>query len=189
VQAGAGQVRNGGLEGVEAVVEGQQRVMAEGHDDGLILDRQDCRSAVLRVSTAVEDGGSLPPLGHRLRVDPVASGEPPQALLTMLYRSTDRRSRCGAPMLNLAHSASFHACGKTAPSNPGIKHLGDVLAVVQADLLADIEWKIRDAIAEWRFQPDTRFVVDTTPEEDDRLHLQNFAEDEMAMSAAGRFRR
>jgi hypothetical protein len=26
-------------------------------------------------------------------------------------------------MLNLAHSASFHACWKTAPSNPGIKHL------------------------------------------------------------------
>ncbi len=41
----------------------------------------------------------------------------------MLYRSTDRRCRCGAPMVNLAHSASFHACWKTAPSNPGIKHL------------------------------------------------------------------
>jgi ribosomal protein S18 acetylase RimI-like enzyme len=26
-------------------------------------------------------------------------------------------------MVNLAHSASFHACWKTAPSNPGIKQL------------------------------------------------------------------
>ena len=47
----------------------------------------------------------------------------PQALLTMLYRSTDRLRRCGAPMKNLAHSASFHSRDKPAPSNPGTKHL------------------------------------------------------------------
>jgi hypothetical protein len=29
-------------------------------------------------------------LGDRLLIDPVAPGERPQALLTMLYRSTDR---------------------------------------------------------------------------------------------------
>src|SRR3954470_6546725 len=43
----------------------------------------------------------------------------------MLYRSTDRLRRFGAPVQNLAHSASFHSCDKTAPSNHGIKHLGD----------------------------------------------------------------
>jgi hypothetical protein len=42
--------------------------------------------------------------------------------LTMLYRSTDCRSRCGAPVVNLTHSASFHSAEKNAPSNPGIKH-------------------------------------------------------------------
>src|SRR6185437_14023389 len=42
---------------------------------------------------------------------------------TMLYRSTDRLCRGGAAVKNLAHSASLHACEKTAPSNPGIKHL------------------------------------------------------------------
>ncbi len=41
----------------------------------------------------------------------------------MLYRSTDRLSRCGAPVKNLAHSASFHGMENIAPSNPGIKHL------------------------------------------------------------------
>ena len=66
---------------------------------------------------------TLLPLRHRFRVDPVAPGERPQALLTMLYRSTDRLRRCGAPVQNLAHSASFHSRDKTAPSNPGIKHL------------------------------------------------------------------
>jgi hypothetical protein len=47
VQAGAGEVRKRGLEGVEAVVQRQQRVAAEGHKDGLVLDRQDRRSGLL----------------------------------------------------------------------------------------------------------------------------------------------
>jgi hypothetical protein len=46
-----------------------------------------------------------------------------QALLTMPYRSTEWRSRCGAAAENLAQSASLRACEKTAPSNSGIKHL------------------------------------------------------------------
>jgi hypothetical protein len=53
-----------------------------------------------------------------------ASGSTPQALLTMLYRSTHRRCRGGAPVKNLAHSASFHSKENNAPSKPGIKHLG-----------------------------------------------------------------
>ena len=54
----------------------------------------------------------------------VALGQRPQALLTMLYRSTDRLCRAGAPVKNLAHSASLHAGENGAPSNPGIKQLG-----------------------------------------------------------------
>jgi hypothetical protein len=41
----------------------------------------------------------------------------------MLYRSTDRLCRCGAPVKNLAHSASFDSELKDAPSKPGIKQL------------------------------------------------------------------
>src|SRR3954452_7688729 len=41
----------------------------------------------------------------------------------MLDRATDRRCRAGAPMQNLAHSASLHSGEKSAPSNPGTKHL------------------------------------------------------------------
>jgi hypothetical protein len=40
----------------------------------------------------------------------------------MLYRSTDRLSRRGAPVKNLAHSASFDSCHKNAPSKCGTKH-------------------------------------------------------------------
>ena len=41
-----------------------------------------------------------------------------------LYRSTDRLCRCGAPMEYLAHSASLQSGVTSAPSKPGIKHLG-----------------------------------------------------------------
>jgi hypothetical protein len=44
--------------------------------------------------------------------------------LTMLYRSTHRRCRRGAPVKNLAHSASLQLLDKTAPSKFGIKQLG-----------------------------------------------------------------
>src|SRR5918993_3130799 len=57
------------------------------------------------------------------RVDAVALGQGPQARLTLLYRSTDCRRRCGAPVVNLSHSASLHSREKGAPSNPGIKQL------------------------------------------------------------------
>jgi hypothetical protein len=46
--------------------------------------------------------------------------------LTMLYRSTDRLCRRGAPMQNLAHSASFESLDKDAPSKAGTKQLGDL---------------------------------------------------------------
>lgn len=56
-------------------------------------------------------------------IDAIALRKRPQARLTMLYRSTDRLCRCGAPMQNLAHSASFDSDVNDEPSKPGIKHL------------------------------------------------------------------
>ena len=53
--------------------------------------------------------------------------------MTMLYRSTDRRCRRGAPMVNLSHSASFHSAVKSAPSNSGIKHLDSLQSGDEAD--------------------------------------------------------
>src|SRR5258707_12687943 len=53
----------------------------------------------------------------------MALGQRSQALLTILYCSTDCLRRCGAAVQNLSHSASFHCLENNAPSNPGIKHL------------------------------------------------------------------
>src|SRR5690349_23516797 len=90
---------------------------------GRLLDREHGRARLLGTGALVLDRGALLPLGHRLRVDPVAPGENSQALLTMLDRSTHCRRRAGAPMQTLAHSASFHYNEKSAPPKPGTKHL------------------------------------------------------------------
>ena len=42
-----------------------------------------------------------------------------QALLTMLYRSTDGLSRAGASGQYLAHSAAFHSAEKSHRQSPG----------------------------------------------------------------------
>ena len=42
------QVRDGRLQGVEAIVERQQRMATESHDDRLVLDREDGRPRLLR---------------------------------------------------------------------------------------------------------------------------------------------
>src|SRR5919107_5713206 len=123
VQGRACQVWDGGLKRVEAVVERQKRVAPESDNDGLLLDRQHRRSGLARAGWQIGIGCALPPLRDRFLVDAIALGERSQTLLTMLYRSTNRRRRCGAPMVNLAHSASRHSCEKSAPSNPGIKQL------------------------------------------------------------------
>src|SRR3984957_5296410 len=98
-------------------------MLSERHDDGLVLNGKDGGSGFWRAGGSVSDRATLLPFCHRLGVDAVALGQDPQALLTMLYRSTDCRSRCGAAVENLAHSASFHSREKTAPSKSGIKHL------------------------------------------------------------------
>ena len=55
----------------------------------------------------------------------------------MLDRSTNRLSRRGAAVKNLAHSASFHSNVKIAPSNPGIKHLAK-LEGMGVDSISDL---------------------------------------------------
>src|SRR3984957_14248181 len=80
-----------------------------------------------RPSRQIGDRSPTLPLGGGLLIDPEALGQRPQALLTMLYRSTDRLSGRGAPVQNLAHSASFESLDKDAPSKAGTKHLAPII--------------------------------------------------------------
>ena len=107
MQRRSGQVRNSGLQGVETVIQRQQRVLAEGNDNRFFLDGEHRGMSILRAGSHIGSVTPAPPLGDRLRVDPVALGQDPQALLTILYCSTDCRCRAGASVKNLSHSASF----------------------------------------------------------------------------------
>src|ERR1700733_11485201 len=114
-------MRDRRLQGIEAIVERQERVPAEGDEDRLLLDREHRGFWFTRAGWQIGDGAALLPFGDGLRVDAVAQGQRPQARLTMLYRSTDRLCRCGAAVENLAHSASLHAGENGASSKLGIK--------------------------------------------------------------------
>lgn len=92
-------------------------------DDRFLLDRQHCRPRFSGAGRKIGGRRPAPPLPNRLLIDAEALRQRPQALLTMLYRSTDRLCRRGAPMKNLAHSASFDSDDNNVPSKPGIKPL------------------------------------------------------------------
>src|SRR5262249_9765339 len=106
----------------EAIMGRKYCVAPKCYDNRLFFHGQHRRFCLPRAGWEVGDRGPLLPFGNGLLVDPVAFSQHPQALLTMLYRSTDRLCRRGAPMKNLAHSASFDSEDKDAPPKPWIKH-------------------------------------------------------------------
>jgi hypothetical protein len=75
VKGGAGELRDGGLESVEAVIKRQERVLAKGHDDGLLLTSQGRGMAFFGSHGSVLHEGTLAPLMNGLGVDVVARGE------------------------------------------------------------------------------------------------------------------
>lgn len=108
-------MRNGRLQRVEAVVQRQQGVPAEGDDDSLVLQAQHAGARLLRPHASVRAGRARAPLLHRGRADPVSSGGGSHALLTSLDCPTDRLGRRGAAVENLSHNASLHAAALVPP--------------------------------------------------------------------------
>ena len=98
VKRRAGQMREGGLQGIEAVVERQQSMPSEAHRRRPLPLLTGLSIWLLGSGRRSETDLPRLPFGDGLRIDAVALGQSPQALLTMLYRSTDRLCRCGAPM-------------------------------------------------------------------------------------------
>jgi hypothetical protein len=96
MEAGTSQVRDAGLQGVEAIVEREQRPLTEGDDHDLFLHGEHGRARLARPHLGIFNSDSLAPLSHGLGVEVVALGQTGYALLTTLYRSTQCRSRAGA---------------------------------------------------------------------------------------------
>ena len=91
-------MRNRRLQGIETIIERQQSMPAEGNHDSFFLHRQNRGAGMLRPGRKIGHRAALPPLRNRLGVDPMTKRQCSQALLTMLYRSTDRLCRGGAPV-------------------------------------------------------------------------------------------
>jgi len=108
VQGRAGQVRDRGVQGVEAVIQGQQCLSTEGDNDGFFLTRECGGRGMRRAGGEIMDRCSSLPLRHCFGVDPVTFDQNNQAFSTLLDCSTHRRCRAGAPVKYLSHSASFH---------------------------------------------------------------------------------
>src|SRR5260370_41305733 len=68
----------------------------DSNDNRLFLDGKDSRLGFLGACREISDGLTLLPLRDSLLVDPVALSEGSQALLTILYCSTDCLRRGGA---------------------------------------------------------------------------------------------
>jgi hypothetical protein len=113
------QTRNRRLQGIKAIVERQQGMPAEGDNDRFLLDGKRGGLCLAWSSPQIGDRSGLAPLGDGLGVHPMTAGKVRQARLTMLDYATNCFSRGGTPVENLANSASFHSCEKTALSKPG----------------------------------------------------------------------
>lgn len=74
VERGAGQVGNGGLERVQAVVERQKRVPAKGHDHGSFFGGKHGGTGLLGAGFQIGRRVAPAPLGDRLRVHAMALG-------------------------------------------------------------------------------------------------------------------
>ena len=109
MQRRACQVRDGWLQGLEAVVQRQQRVPPESHDGRLISLGQDCRARFRWPGLHILDSRALPPLRNRLGVYTQLFAQLRERSLRSLYCSSDGVRGRGAHMTNLSHTASFHS--------------------------------------------------------------------------------
>ncbi len=125
-QRQAGQMRQARLQRLKAVVARQQGVPLEGDDDRLVLQAEHAGAGLLQPIPRIRAGLARAPLLHRRGANTIALGRSPHAYLTSLHCSTDRRSRRGAAVENLSHSASLHAASVVKPHS-GTKNLAEHL--------------------------------------------------------------
>ena len=96
VQTGSGQMGDTLLEGIEAIVQRQKGQLSKGHTGRFFFTTQDRGTPLFRTHRRILGTFPVLPFEDGLFVDPVASGQNLQALLTMLDLPTNRLCRSGA---------------------------------------------------------------------------------------------
>jgi len=106
MQGRAGKVHNRHLQGIEAIVQWQQRVLTKGKTIASSAGVKHGRPRGFRSHRGVVDEGLLTPLGDGLVVQPIALCQLLERSLRSLYRSSDGVRGRGAAVEYMAHSAS-----------------------------------------------------------------------------------
>ena len=102
-------MRDGWLQGIQAIVQRQQRVPPESDDGRLLSLGQDRRAWLLGPGLEILNRLALAPFRNRLRVDPQIPAQRRERSLRSLYCSSDGVRGRGPSMAKLAHNASFHS--------------------------------------------------------------------------------
>jgi hypothetical protein len=124
LQCGSGQVRQRGLQGIQAVIKRQQRMLAKGDKQRFFLHRQDGGAWWLRAHGRIVPLCPLLPLRHGVGGQGITAGKLGDALLTLRDRATHRRGRAGAAVSSLSQKASREGRSSyVTPSHPGTKQL------------------------------------------------------------------
>jgi hypothetical protein len=122
VQRRAGQAWNRGLPGVEAIIQRQLRVLAEGHRHGFCF-RPEHRRGRRGTPWGVLDRGALAPLGHGFGGDAVAPGYALYAFRTTRDSGPHCRRGAGAAGEYLSHKLVRKLASKDTPPHSGTIHL------------------------------------------------------------------
>jgi hypothetical protein len=105
LQRGPGQVRDAVLQGIAAVIQGQQGMPATRDAQRVLGLRQPRGTRLLRPHRRIRHGRAPLPLRHRLWIEVVALSERLQALLTLWSRAPHGRGRAGAAVEYLSQRA------------------------------------------------------------------------------------
>jgi len=101
------QMRDAWLQGIETVIERQQRVAPKSDNHGVLLDAENRRMRFLRSHPHVLNRLTLAPLGDGLDVDARLPARRRVRSARSLYCCPDRLRGRGAAVRNSSHSASF----------------------------------------------------------------------------------
>jgi len=125
MQGRARQLRDRGLQRIEAVIEWQERVAPKSYNDGFFFSTQNGRVRLLGSGLQILDRSSVTPFTSGFRVDAVSRAQRRERSLRSLYRCSDGVRGRGATVTYLAHCSSFQARGSVMPSNAGTVQLVD----------------------------------------------------------------
>jgi hypothetical protein len=89
-------MRDARLQSIKTIIKWQQRVLAKRNNHCFLRSCENGRMRIARPHPSIFNGVTFAPFSHCFGVDVIEFGKTRYAFLTMLYYSTQCRSRAGA---------------------------------------------------------------------------------------------